>query len=160
MITIDEFMTPAPYTLHESDLLNDARKIMTEKHIRHIPITDNNKHLLGLVTQRDILAATDPGGAKQEDDTDIKLSDIMIRDVSVVHKKDALRQAAIYLQSHKYGCLPVVSDDCLVGIITDSDFIGIAINLLEQVELTEDEVEIETEEAMSDVELPELEEGL
>jgi CBS domain-containing membrane protein len=143
MITVNEFMTPEPYTLRETDSLNDARKIMTERHVRHIPITDGDESLLGLVTQRDVLAATVPSSAQQtrsapqEGDSDIKLSDIMIRDVSVIHKTDSLRQAALYIQSHKYGCLPVLSADRLVGIITDSDFIDIAINLLEQVEVTE-----------------------
>ena len=152
MITVDEFMTSEPCTLRETDSLNDARKIMTERHVRHIPITDDNKSLLGLVTQRDVLAATVPSStqqtrsAPQEGDSDIKLSDIMIRDVSVIHKTDSLRQAALYIQSHKYGCLPVLSADCLVGIITDSDFIDIAINLLEQVEVTELEEVGETDE--------------
>lgn len=124
---------------------------MTEKHIRHIPITDNDGHVLGLVTQRDILAATEPGLKVQTKgiscELDIKLADIMMRDVSVIHREDSLRQAALYIQSHKYGCLPVVSDDRLVGIITDSDFIDIAINLLEQAEIMEEEacIEIETD---------------
>jgi len=151
MITIEEFMTPEPYTLRETDSLNDARKIMTEKHIRHIPIidNDNDNHVLGLVTQRDVLAATEPGFKVQTKgiscELDIKLADIMIRNVSVIHREDSLRQAALYIQSHKYGCLPVVSDDRLVGIITDSDFIDIAINLLEQAEIMEEEASIEIE---------------
>ena len=147
MITISEFMTSKPYTLRESDSLNDARIIMTEKHIRHIPITDDDDHLLGLVTQRDVLAATAPAMMRQGNnvsyEADVRLSDIMKRDVSVIHKSDPLRQAALYIQSRKYGCLPVVSDDRLVGIITDSDFIDIAINLLEQAEMMEEETKVE-----------------
>lgn len=156
MITIDELMTSNPYTLTENDSLEDARTIMTEKHIRHIPVTDNDKHLLGLVTQRDILEATDPKSKQQEN---IKLSEIMIRNVSVIHQSDSVRQAAIFLRSHKYGCLPVVSDDGLVGIITDTDFIDIAINLLEQVEIAEEVPEMEPEE-MDDFEMPVPEEYL
>ena len=38
-------------TLNESNTVGEARKLMTEKHIRHIPVTDENKHLRGLVTQ-------------------------------------------------------------------------------------------------------------
>ena len=45
----------------------------------------------------------------------------------------------LYLQKHKYGCLPVVSDGRLDGIITDSDFVAVAINLLEQMEITSPE---------------------
>jgi len=145
MFTIDEFMTPDPYTLRETDTVEDARSFMAEKHIRHIPITDGDNHLLGLVTQRDVLAASDP--VLLQDDVCAlpggkRISDIMIQNVSVIHKEDSLRQAALYLQSHKIGCLPVVSDDRLVGIITDSDFIAIAINMLEQAELMEDDEEV------------------
>ena len=89
-------------------------------------------------------------------DQDIMLSDIMIRDVKVIHETDSLRQAALYLQSHKYGCLPVVRDDLVVGIITDSDFIAIAINLLEQAEVTEAEIANETESEIENVEVLDL----
>ena len=154
MITIDEFMTSELFTLRETHSLSDARKIMTDRHIRHIPVTDENNHLLGLVTQRDVLAATDPvsslqtKSSPQEADSDISLAKIMIRDVSVINKSDSLRQAALFIQEHKYGCLPVVEDGQLVGIITDSDFIEIAINLLEQAELSDEDPEqmLEVEE--------------
>ena len=168
MITINEFMTPEPYTLRESDSINDAWEVMVSKHIRHIPITDSDNHVLGLVTQRDILAATEPEAirkaktASHEVKSEIKLSDIMITEVTTIHENDSLRQAAIYLQAHKYGCLPVVSDNRLIGIITDSDFIAIAINLLEQVEIMEQEnaSDYEIDDVMDDIELPEGEEVL
>lgn len=147
MITIEEFMTAKPYTLRETDRVSDAWQIMTEKNIRHIPVTDKDNHLLGLVTQRDVLAATGPVEIQEDNEAsplvgqDIELSDIMIRNVKVIRKDESLRESALYMQSHKYGCLPVVSDDGLIGIITDSDFVTIAINLLEQVELMEEEYE-------------------
>lgn len=146
MITVEEFMTSELCTMGESDSIEDARKIMMERNIRHIPVTDGDGSLLGLVTQRDILAATGPdwmtqgGNDANEGGASASLSDIMIKDVSVIHGTDSLRTAAMYMQSHKYGCLPVVSDGRLVGIITDSDFISIAINLIEQAELNEEEM--------------------
>lgn len=146
MITVEEFMTSELCTMSEADSVNDARKIMTERHIRHIPVTDGEDRLIGLVTQRDILAATVPKSEGCEYKTsntgeaDTCLSGIMNKDVSVVDKTDPLRTAAMYMQTHKYGCLPVVSDGRLVGIITDSDFIAIAINLIEQAELNEEEL--------------------
>ena len=146
MITVEEFMTKEPWTLRETDSIADARAIMTDRHIRHIPITDGENRLVGLVTQRDILAATDPvqlltakNGSKPGV-AELSIADIMSRNVSVVGEKDSLREAAMYLQSHKYGCLPVIGDGRLVGIITDSDFIAIAINLIEQAELSEEEL--------------------
>ncbi|MBT8120330.1 MAG: CBS domain-containing protein [Gammaproteobacteria bacterium] len=166
MITIEEFMTPDPYTLRQSDSINDAWEVMIGKHVRHIPVTDDNNHVVGLVTQRDVLAATDPGAireaksASHEVKSDVTLSEIMIRDVTVIRKDDSLRQAALYLQTHKYGCLPVVVDDRLVGIITDSDFIDIAINLIEQVEVSEEEslMDYEAEQDIDDIDLPETDE--
>ena len=146
MIKVEEFMTSDLCTLRETDSISNARKIMTEKHIRHIPVTDSNSYLVGLVTQRDVLAATDSVLFKQEgadssvNGVDTCLADIMIRDVSIIKKTDSLRKAAMHMQSHKYGCLPVVSDGRLVGIITDSDFIAIAINLIELAELNEEVV--------------------
>ena len=146
MITVEEFMSSELCTMSETDSVNDARKVMTERHIRHIPVTDDENRLIGLVTQRDILAATVPEAEGRENKTsdeggvDTRLSDIMIKNVSVVDKTDSLRTAAIYMQSHKYGCMPVVSDGRLAGIITDSDFVAIAINLVEQAELNEEEL--------------------
>ncbi len=166
MITIEEFMTPDPYTLRQSDSINDAWEVMIGKHVRHIPITDEDNHVLGLVTQRDVLAATDPGAireaktASHEVKSDLTLSEIMIRDVTVIRKEDSLRQAALYLQTHKYGCLPVVVDGRLVGIITDSDFIEIAINLIEQVEVSEEDsmMDFEADQDIDDIDLPETDE--
>ena len=60
MITVNEFMTSEPCTLRDTDSINNARQIMTEKHIRHIPITDSDNHVLGLAKQRDVLDATGP----------------------------------------------------------------------------------------------------
>lgn len=126
-------MTTEPFTLRESDTIGHAGNIMAERHIRHIPVVDGDSHVVGLVTQRDVLGAK---GA----DAETPLSEIMIRNVSAIDKDDSLRKAALYMQSHKYGCLPVLSDGRLIGIITDSDFVAIAINLIEQAELYEQEI--------------------
>jgi CBS-domain-containing membrane protein len=54
-----------------------------------------------------------------------------------VDEHAGVRQAAVFLEKHRIGCLPVVTDGELRGIITDSDFVGVAINLLEQLETVE-----------------------
>ena len=65
---------------------------------------------------------------------DIRVEDVMIRDLATVDEHASLRQAALFLEKHKIGCLPVVTDDKLRGIVTDTDFVAVAINLLEQME--------------------------
>ncbi len=138
MLTVAEIMTREPYTLGPDDSLADARNLMAEHHVRHIPILSGEGSLVGLVSQRDVLAAADSsvlkdggsGGKEQY----VALSSIMTAPVRTADERDGLRGAALYLQKHKVGCLPVLSDGKLVGIITDADFVAVAINLMEQAE--------------------------
>ena len=137
MITVDEIMTMDLHTLPQTASLADAIKLMGKKHIHHLPIVDAKGQLVGLVSHRDVLAATDSSlRAKNERQrpADIPITKIMTRDVATVDEHVSLRQAARYLEKHRYGCLPVVSGGKLRGIITHSDFLAVAINLLEQVD--------------------------
>lgn len=60
MLTVAEIMTREPYTLGPDDSLAGARKLMAEHHIRHIPVLSAEGTLIGVVTQRDVLAAGIP----------------------------------------------------------------------------------------------------
>ena len=55
----------------------------------------------------------------------------MNRDIFSVNSHAGLKEAALYMQKHQIGCLPVVDNQQLVGIITNSDFVAIAVTLLE-----------------------------
>ena len=134
MLTLNEIMVSDLYTLGSDNTLQDAVELMKNKKIRHVPIVGNDNQLLGLVTQRDILAASSPGSTKE---VNMPLNAIMITKLDTVNKAADLRQAALFLQQHKHGCLPVVENDTLVGLVTDSDFVTIAIHLLEMLEATE-----------------------
>ena len=143
MTIVEEIMTTELVTLRTSDSIETARNLMAEHNIRHIPIIDDDNVLIGLVTHRDVLAASrsklDPvqDAQRVEFEATTPLKHIMTTEVEVVSEKMNLREAALRLQAHKYGCLPVVSQGKLKGIITDSDFVAVAINLLEQLELVE-----------------------
>jgi len=143
MLTVAEIMTREPYTLGPDDTLATARQLLAEHHIRHIPIVSADGGLLGLVSQRDVLAAGDTsvlnreGGGSRENY--VALSSIMSSPVQSADESASLRGTALHLQKHKVGCLPVLRKGKLVGIITDSDFVSIAINLMEQLESAEPE---------------------
>jgi len=140
MITVDEIMSIELRTLTEKDSLADAQELMATAHIHHVPIVNSDHHLIGLVSHRDVLAATESrlsGSSVVQNARDIFVSEFMTRDVTTVDPRANLRQAAIYLQKHRYGCLPVVKDEKLIGIVTDSDFVSVAINLLEQMEIVD-----------------------
>ncbi len=57
MIKVEDMMTRHPHTLLRTHTLNDAKHLMEALDIRHVPIVDANKKLLGIVSQRDLLAA-------------------------------------------------------------------------------------------------------
>jgi CBS domain-containing protein len=152
MLTVAEIMTREPYTLGPDDTLASARKLMAEHHIRHIPVLSAEGTLIGVVTQRDVLAAGDSRVMSRKEEAReekyVALSAIMTTPVQTVDENASLRGTAMHLQKNKLGCLPVLRKGKLVGIITDSDFIAIAINLMEQLEQSEPD-EFEDEEDFS-----------
>ncbi|RLQ23803.1 CBS domain-containing protein [Seongchinamella sediminis] len=142
MLSVAEIMTVEPYTLTPDDSLAQARKLMADHHIRHIPIVSGNGILVGVVSQRDVLAAADSSvlpnqSGREQEERYIALSSVMTSPVQTVDEHASLRGTAMHLQQQRLGCLPVTRDDQLVGIVTDSDFVAVAINLMEQLEQVE-----------------------
>ncbi|OGR34217.1 MAG: hypothetical protein A2051_03635 [Desulfovibrionales bacterium GWA2_65_9] len=137
MFKISELMTSPVYSLRETDTLQSARVLMDQKRIRHVPITTGNNVFRGLITNRDVLANTishlaDIDQATQNEiDAGIPLQEIMRTDVRTISPEDSVKDAANILYSHKYGCLPVVDNGKLVGIVTEADFLQLTIQLLE-----------------------------
>ncbi|OLN25312.1 hypothetical protein DVDV_3443 [Desulfovibrio sp. DV] len=118
---VADLMTSQLRCLKETDCLADALAAMQELFIRHIPVVDADGRLSGLVTQRDLLSL------EHKKDGGTPLREIMRTDVVTVAPDTALRTAAESMIFNKYGCLPVVSDGELVGIITETDFLKLAI---------------------------------
>lgn len=140
MMTLSEIMTEHPFTLGPQNSVKQAMDLMQQERIRHIPIVDDHHQLLGLVTLSDILATRESkllliNPEREAEFTDsVQLDEIMTHQVASVDPHAGIKEAALYLQRHKYGCLPVVRGRKLVGIVTESDFIAVAINLLELME--------------------------
>lgn len=140
MFSIEAIMSTDLITVPQSASLAEARALMHSNRIHHLPVVDEGGGLVGLVTLTNVLAGTDsilrdPDNRLHAED--VKIEDVMVKDLATVDERASLRQAALFLEKHRIGCLPVVTDGKLRGIITDSDFIAVAINLLEQIESTE-----------------------
>ena len=130
---VSEIMSRDVIGLSPTATLNEARTLMQRHHIRHLLVLEDDR-LVGLVSQRDILAAQESSLEKGHNGQFLEqhqLAKIMIKDVVTVSPKAGIREAALHLQKHKYGCLPVVDRGKVVGIVTDSDFVTVAIHLLE-----------------------------
>ena len=131
-------MTRELYTLREGESVHRAHELMTDKKIRHIPVLDKRGRFVGLLTQRDVLAAAVSIFADISDDerddieSHIPVSEIMTRNIVVAESGADLRTVAHHLLDTKHGCLPVVQDDKLIGIITESDFVKLALSLMDR----------------------------
>ncbi len=150
MFNIDTIMTTDVVTVPPTASLADARELMHEHRIHHLPVVNADHALIGLVTLTDVLAASD--SSLRNDDSrihaaDITLAEAMVTDVATVSSAASVRQAALFIEKHKIGCLPVVDNGKLTGIITDSDFVAVAINLLEQLEESEPDDELDEAES-------------
>lgn len=144
MFSIDAIMSTDLVTLTPEATVADARGLMHSHRIHHLPVVERDGKLVGLVTLTNVLAATD-SFLRDPDNrihaNELKVRDIMVTDIATIDEHASLRQAAMFIEKHKIGCLPIVTRGELRGIITDTDFVGVAINLLELAEETEPEDE-------------------
>lgn len=137
MLKVKDMMTNELFSLKTTDTLRTARSMMSLARIRHIPIVDKTGAFIGLLTHRDILQASISRFAEvdrsvqDEIDAGIPIAEIMRTDVTAVPPDLDVRDAAEMLLNHKYGCLPVVEDEKLVGIITEADFLKLTISLMD-----------------------------
>ncbi len=130
-ITVGDFMTRELVTVQESDDLALADSMLRLGGIRHLPVV-RERRLVGLVTQRDMLRAGAAGAAARA----MRAEDIMTREPTTVDPRTPLVQAARLMLRHKYGCLPVCeTDGTLVGIITESDFVRFAADVVQDLDL-------------------------
>jgi CBS domain-containing protein len=139
MFSIEAIMSTNLITVSPSATLAEARTLMHDHRIHHLPVTEGDA-LVGLLSLTNVLAATDSFLRDEKNRihaNEIIVHDVMVVDVATVNVNASLRQAALFLEKHQIGCLPVMDNSDLVGIITDTDFVAVAINLLEQLESSE-----------------------
>jgi WS/DGAT/MGAT family acyltransferase len=126
--SLAELMTADVVAISAEDTLATASQLMRGRRIRHLPVLDGSGRLVGLVTHRDLLAAS-PSSLLRDAEQNRLLSTTKARDVmethlSVAFPDDAASQAGQCMMRHKIGCLPVVGGDArLVGIVTEEDFV-------------------------------------
>lgn len=129
-------MTPDPITLHPEETLMEAAQVMRMRKIRRIPIVSGGK-LVGLLTEGDLKRA-EPSTLSdtQEHFTEVmegtQVNRIMIENLLTTTPDAPLVEAARTLWTNKYGALPVLEGDKLVGILTDNDLIGALVKVLEE----------------------------
>lgn len=133
-VKVSEIMTREVASLDENDTLSNLREAMRAMRFRHMPVTDGD-HLIGLVTERDLLKISTSSLWPHQSEQDralgerFRVRDVMVRDVLTVSPDTELAEAGRLLLRERIGCLPVVDDkNVLVGIVTSSDYIRVLVD--------------------------------
>ncbi len=122
-------------TVTKDEKMTVAKKVMKEKNIRHLPVVDGKK-LIGLVTNMDIRKAeASPATSLEIRELHylldkLTIGEIMTRNVITISPDISIEEATTLLHDNKIGCLPVVEDGNLVGIITENDVMEILIEVM------------------------------
>jgi CBS domain-containing protein/gamma-glutamylcysteine synthetase len=128
--TVGQFMTTDLFTVRPDDLVDFAASVMTWRHIRHVPVEDNEGRLVGLVSHRDLLRLLGYGLHDRGDPVAVR--EIMKTDPVTVSPDTPTLEAIEVMRERGVGCLPVVERGTLVGIVTAQDFLDASARLFEQ----------------------------
>ncbi len=133
---VGDLMADVVETLRVGDTLDLAARLMRAGRIRHLPVIDGDEHLVGLVTHTGIMRAWvsygDPNHERSGDVArDVGVEMLMEKNVLTVTPDTTAALAAALMESSKFGCLPVLENGKLVGIITEADFVSFARKHLE-----------------------------
>jgi acetoin utilization protein AcuB len=131
MLLVRDSMTREVVTVGPETTAAEALALCREKGIRHLPVLEGG-WLVGMISDRDLRSATpalgDPDRAQALER--IRVADEMAKEVAKVRPEDPIEEAAIEMYERKIGCLPVVDDDDLVGIVTSSDVMRAFVRLV------------------------------
>jgi CBS domain-containing protein/gamma-glutamyl:cysteine ligase YbdK (ATP-grasp superfamily) len=129
--TVGQFMSTDLFTLRPDDLVDFAASIMDWRHIRHVPVENDQGELVGLVTHRALLRLLSRGSRKDQNERLI-VRDIMKSDPVTVGSATPTLEALEIMRSNRVGCLPVVDANQLVGIVTSYDFLDASARLFKE----------------------------
>ena len=129
--TVGQFMATDLFTLRPDDLVDLAASVMDWRHIRHVPVEDEQGRLVGLVTHRALLRLLSRGTPTQNNST-LTVREIMKSDPVTVSSTTPTLAALELMRSNRVGCLPVVDDGQLLGIVTSFDFLDASARLFKE----------------------------
>jgi len=137
MMTVADKMEKKLLTLRPDTSLKDAYKLMVDKNVRHILITDEGGGVLGIISDRDIKKFASPfAGSSLETDRDkatmlLKVGSIMIKEIVSVKSDDSLKNCVSKMLDKNIHAIPVLDEGKkAVGIITSTDMLRLLVSKL------------------------------
>jgi CBS domain-containing protein len=128
---IRDIMSSPVEVLQMGDSLDLAQRLMRKGRVRHLPVLDGQEQLIGLITHRKLAGAWlshgDPEHERRRQVArDIPVEMLMEKDVITTWPEAPAAEAITLMETQRIGCLPVVDEGKVVGIITESDFMKFA----------------------------------
>jgi acetoin utilization protein AcuB len=126
-------MTADVVTVAPETTIAEALTLSRRHRIRHLPVV-REQRLVGLVTDRDLRLAMPPIWAEEHDELRAMLhektvGDVMVTEIITVAPETPMEDAAKLLHTHRIGCVPVMDDGRLVGILTETDLLRAFVEL-------------------------------
>jgi acetoin utilization protein AcuB len=132
---VSDWMTNKVYTVTPDDNISTAIKLLKEKKIKHLPVVKNDATIVGILSDRDIKDYT-PSKATTFEIRELnyilfttKVKEIMVKKVITAPPNMAIEEAAMIMYDNTIGCLPVVENHKLVGIISDKDLFRVLVDI-------------------------------
>ncbi len=138
--TVRNYMSTGLITVLPGNSLKTANDLMQDHWIHHLPVVSEHMEVLGILSQRDVLRSSVSTFAdidietKNQIDSGIPVSEIMVRDLVTISPETSLQEAGAMLMEKRIGCLLVTEHSRLVGIITKSDFLKMVMDFLAKLE--------------------------
>lgn len=127
---VRDYMTRHPVMVEPSISVMEAQGVMAETHVRHLPVIQEGKRLVGLLTRERLrIPPTDLGSLNVWEISrflsNLKVRDVMVqrKDVITIEPDATVEEAAQTMAENRIGSLPVLEEDIVVGIITEVDLL-------------------------------------
>ena len=129
---VGQFMTTDLFTVRPGDIVDLAANVMDWEHIRHVPVEDEDGHLVGMVSHRALLNLIAKDEPRDDDDDPVLISAIMDPEPVSVNPETSTLDAIQIMREHRVSALPVVQEGRLIGIVTAGDFLAVTERLLKR----------------------------
>ncbi|MEK4426632.1 acetoin utilization AcuB family protein [Solibacillus sp. FSL K6-1523] len=126
---VEEIMNTEIHTLSPNNTIREAYQLMREHKIRHLPIIDEQKCVIGIITERDIKNVYPAREVPDSSLFDAPIDSIMTKNPIVGHPLDFVEEIALTFYESKISCMPIVTAGELVGIVTTTDLLYTYIEL-------------------------------
>ncbi len=131
-VHVRDIMTTKVFTIQPTKHLRAVEEIMKWAHVRHVPVVDDHGRLVGIVSHRDLMGAAISTlqvriseVERNQHTAAIEVRHMMHHPTATIGPDERVQRAAHLMRSLKIGCLPVLEDQHLVGIVTEADLLHI-----------------------------------